>query len=284
MTSSRASPRRGRMLVVLAAVLVAVVVLGLALVIGSRAGREDATSGEPGSGPAVTSEVLRTPGEDPTASQTTSDSVEESAEPTPTPDAGSARAALAALQVAPQQTGAPYDRDLFEYRAYDHDRNGCDIRNDVLRRDLDEVVIRPSTNGCVVETGTLADPYTGAVLAFERGADTSADVQIDHVVSMANAWRTGAQGWDSQTLREFGNDPLNLLAVDGPTNQSKSDSDASDWLPPAEGFWCEFVARQVAVKTAYDLTVTSAEQQAMADVLQACPDQPVLTSAATATP
>jgi hypothetical protein len=207
------------------------------------------------------------------------------AEPTAqAPLPGTALAAVDQLLVAVDDPLEGYDRDAFGYRSVDLDRNGCDVRNDVLRRDLIEVTIRPGTNGCVVETGTLIDPYTGMVMAFQRGYDTSGQVQIDHVVALANAWVSGAQDWDELTLEQFGNDPLNLLAVDGPANQGKGADDAAEWLPENGAFRCEYVAIQVAVKLAYELSVTAAEQDAMLDVLVTCPAQPLPTAAETATP
>jgi hypothetical protein len=125
----------------------------------------------------------------------------------------------------------------------------------------------------VVQSGTLADPYTGDTVRFRRGQDTSDDVQIDHVVALSNAWQTGAQQLDVGVRELFGNDPLNLLATEGAINQSKGDGDAATWLPPARGFRCAYVARQVAVKTKYHLWVTAAERDAIARVLGECPGQ-----------
>ena len=122
-------------------------------------------------------------------------------------------------------------------------------------------------------TGVLRDPYTGATVPFIRGTLTSDDVQIDHVVALSNAWQTGAQALDVYRREMIATDPLNLLAVDGPTNQSKGDGDAATWLPPAKGYRCAYVARQVAVKTRYKLWVTPAERDAIARVLTDCPAQ-----------
>ena len=192
---------------------------------------------------------------------------------TPTPATGTALATLALLDVKGRAPQTGYDRDLFAYRAVDLDRNGCDTRNDILRRDLvDQTVGR---DGCVVDSGTLADPYSGTTIAFRRGQSTSGDVQIDHVVALADAWQKGAQRWDASTLESFGNDPLNLLAVDGPLNQSKGAGDAATWLPPNRAYRCAYVARQVAVKRAYGLWVTAAERDAIARVLATCPDEPL---------
>ena len=120
-------------------------------------------------------------------------------------------------------------------------------------------------------TGTLRDPYTGKVIQFVRGVRTSRAVQIDHVVSLSNAWKTGAASASATTRYNLYNDPLNLLAVDGPTNSSKGDSDASEWLPPNRAYHCAYVSRQVAVKLKYRLWVTTAEKTAMTKVLRTCP-------------
>jgi hypothetical protein len=125
----------------------------------------------------------------------------------------------------------------------------------------------------VVQAGMFADPYSGHTFRFRRGQDTSDDVQIDHVVALSNAWQTGAQQLDVEARERFANDPLNLMATEGVVNQSKGDGDAATWLPPARGYRCDYVARQVAVKTKYRLWVTSAERDAIAAVLSACPGQ-----------
>lgn len=149
--------------------------------------------------------------------------------------------------------------------------NGCDLRNLILKRDLTAVTL--DTDNCTVLSGNLSeDPYTGKVIDFKRGRDTSDDVQIDHVVALANAWSTGAQQLGEEVRRQFANDPLNLLAVDGPANMQKSASDASEWLPRAE-YRCRYAARQIAVKAKYQLWVTQAEQNAIKRVLGTCPDQ-----------
>ncbi|WP_409332855.1 GmrSD restriction endonuclease domain-containing protein [Trujillonella humicola] len=188
---------------------------------------------------------------------------------------GTALAALDELQVRGRAPTTGYSRDEFGSGWVDTDRNGCDTRNDVLARDLSGETFRPGTRGCVVQSGTLADPYSGTTIEFRRGQDTSDDVQIDHVVALSDAWQKGAQQWDAGTRVAFANDPLNLLAVDGPLNQQKGDGDAATWLPPARGYRCAYVARQVAVKLEYGLWVTAAERDAVAGVLAGCPDEPL---------
>ena len=149
----------------------------------------------------------------------------------------------------------------------------CDTRNFILKRDLKNLTYRTSP-ACTVATGTLRDPYTATTINFVRGVKTSTAVQIDHVVPLSDAWQKGAQKLSYSTRVAFANDPLNLLAVDGPTNESKSDSDAASWLPPNRAYWCPYVARQVAVKAKYHLWMTSAEKAAIANVLTTkCPRQ-----------
>ena len=147
---------------------------------------------------------------------------------------------------------------------------GCNTRDRILQRDLTDTVI---SNNCQVASGVLQDPYTGKTIHFQRGIDTSSAVQIDHVVALGDTWQTGAQGLTPDVRRALANDPLELLAVDGPANQQKSDSDAASWLPSNKAFRCQYVARQIAVKAKYQLWVTAAEKQAMQQVLGGCPEQ-----------
>jgi len=152
----------------------------------------------------------------------------------------------------------------------DGGHNGCDTRNDILRRDLTSITLKPGSNGCTVLTGTLSDPYTGTTIQFVRGEGTSTAVQIDHLVALSDAWQTGAQQLSAQQRTDFANDPLNLQAVDGPTNESKGDGDAATWLPPNKAYRCTYVTRQVQVKAKYGLWVTSAERDAIVKMLGSC--------------
>lgn len=144
---------------------------------------------------------------------------------------------------------------------------GCDTRNIILKRDLQNVRV---SDICIVVSGTLNDPYTGKIIEFSRGAGTSKAVQIDHVVALSDAWQKGAQKLSYNRRILLANDPLNLLAVDGPANQEKSDGDAATWLPPNKPFRCQYVSRQVLVKSKYSLWVTPAEKQAIQNILARC--------------
>jgi Protein of unknown function (DUF1524) len=141
----------------------------------------------------------------------------------------------------------------------------------VLNRDLAAKEWRPGTHGCVVVAGVLHDLFTGRRFVFAK-ADAAA-VQIDHVLPLSDAWQKGAAQWSVTRRRAFANDPLNLLAVDGPTNAQKGDGDAATWLPPRKSYRCRFVALQVVVKAKWELSVTRAEHDAMARVLARCPQQ-----------
>lgn len=193
----------------------------------------------------------------------------------PGPAVSPALAALATLPVKGRAPKIGYDRALFG-SAWTDDvtvqlgRNGCDTRNDILKRDLIDISLVPATRDCTVRTGTLNDPYTGRTIFFQRGVETSSSVQIDHIVALSDAWQKGAQQLDEQTRRNLANDPRNLQAVDGPTNQGKSDSDAATWLPPNRAYRCTYVSRQIEVKVAYGLWVTQEEHDAMTRVLSDC--------------
>lgn len=163
-----------------------------------------------------------------------------------------------------------YSREQFGPAWADVDRNGCDTRNDILARDLTGETFKPGTRDCVVATGILADKYTGATIRFVRGPDSSSAVQIDHIVPLSLAWQTGAQQFSAEQRRQFANDPLNLMAADGPSNSAKGDSDAASWLPPNASFRCEYTARMTAVKAKYKLWVTQPERDAIQRVLAAC--------------
>lgn len=186
--------------------------------------------------------------------------------------AGEVRGQLASLEVRDWSEAPQYTRSVFGEAWWDQDGNGCDTRNDVLGRDLDNVVYRPGfPKECVVQSGTLLDPYTGEAFYFERGADTSPVVQIDHVVPLFDAWQSGAWQWSLQERQEFANVQINLLAVSGDANQDKGHQTADQWLPPNKDYHCMYVARQVAVKSIWHLSVTRDEYQAMIDVLAKCP-------------
>ena len=251
------------------------VAIALAVVGGATADPQDPP-------PAVTPSSIASPA--PTsAAPSPSSTVTPSPTPTPTPSTtktatrpakaakGTALAAVARLTVKVRAPKTGYSRDLFGQAWFDADRNGCDTRNDILRRDLTHKAMK---NWCKVLAGTRApDPYTGATIRFELGG--ASEIDIDHVVPLSDAWQKGAARWSAGKRLAFANDPLALLAVDAGANRSKGDGDAATWLPPNKSFRCEYVARQVAVKLKYGVWVTAAEREAMVRVLSRCPTTPL---------
>jgi hypothetical protein len=152
--------------------------------------------------------------------------------------------------------------------------NGCGTRDDILAAQLNMV---SKSGRCIVTSGTVLDPYTGAPLTYTRGHST---VDIDHVVALGDAWQKGAQQLPVVQRTRLANDPLNLLAVSASANRQKGDGDAATWLPQRTSYRCPYVARQVAVKYAYSLWVTQAEHDAIARILATCPAQMPPTSGA----
>ncbi|MFJ9892480.1 HNH endonuclease family protein [Streptomyces sp. NPDC091280] len=181
-------------------------------------------------------------------------------------------AALTAAESLPVKGRAPktgYSRERFGSAWADTDSNGCDTRDDILKRDLKQVKF---TGGdCKVSYGVLeSDPYSGKEVIYRRGASL---VDIDHLVALSDAWQKGAKYWDASKRIALANDPLNLLTVGASANRSKGDGDTATWVPPDKTYRCTYVAAQVAVKKKYELWVTAAEKAAMKKVLSACPGQ-----------
>jgi hypothetical protein len=180
-------------------------------------------------------------------------------------------AALSSLNKLPVKGRAPksgYSRDKFPHWR-DPDRNGCDARNDILKRDLTMVVFRAGSDNCKVIAGRLLDPFSNKEIIFDL-SQSSSNIDIDHVVALSNAWQTG--GFQLTTLQRtnFANDPLNLIAVDFRLNRQKGDGDAATWLPPYKSYRCTYVTRQVLVKERYRLWVTPPEKAAISKLLDSC--------------
>jgi len=180
--------------------------------------------------------------------------------------ANDALSALNKLEVKGRAAKTGYTRSQFPHWS-DPDRNGCDARNDTLKRDLTNITYKVGTRDCKVIAGQLLDPFSGQALIFTSEKST---VDIDHVVALSNAWQTGAAYFDKTKRSQIANDPLNLLAVDAKLNRQKGDADAATWLPPAKSYRCEYVARQIAVKIKYSLWLTAPEKSAMSKILASC--------------
>jgi hypothetical protein len=209
-----------------------------------------------------------------TAGQRAQWSVAQAAPPTVAPGVD----VLAGIPVVPNRIrGHDYHRAAFG-DAWDDDNdapgghNGCDTRNDILNRDLVDV-IHVAIKRCpdAVATGVLHDPYTSATIAFTRGAKVGASVQIDHIVPLALAWDMGARAWTEDLRKRFANDPANLLAVDGPANQDKGDGEPAVWMPPNHAFWCQYAMQFIAVLRGYGLPVDGASGERLRQAASTCP-------------
>jgi len=170
---------------------------------------------------------------------------------------------LAGVTVAPHVHRYDYRRAAFG-EGWPNDGAGCDVRNDILNRDMTNKTYR-STSRChdAVETGTLTDPYTGAAIEFTRGERSSAAVQIDHLVPLAYAWDQGAWAWPEEKRYQFYTDPAELLAVSGPANDAKGDHPPGEWMPANRAYWCAYDAKFVAVLRQYQLPLDTVSAAAI---------------------
>ncbi|CAQ03241.1 HNH endonuclease family protein [Clavibacter sepedonicus] len=187
-----------------------------------------------------------------------------------TVDADAVRSLVDALPADTHARTSSYDRAAYGPSWADTDHNGCDQRNDVLARDLTAVTFTKADPGCTVASGHLADAYTGKSIDFTRGKTTSAAVQIDHLVPLGWAWQHGAAAWTGERREQLATDFNNLQAVDGPTNEAKSDRGPATWLPPAAGYDCLYVTRFAYVLSTYELTVDDADRTAIDHTLGSC--------------
>lgn len=191
-------------------------------------------------------------------------------------DINAARTALGSLPTRGFSPNVPkYDRNEFgkpwsDDVTVDGGHNGCDTRNDILARDLTDVEFKPAKRNCIVTKGKLNDPYTNTTIDFKRGRKSSDLIPIDHVVALGDAWYSGAYQWDADRRRNFANDPINLQATNRESNTQKSAKNAAEWLPPNTAYQCEYVGRQITIKSTYGLSVTPAEKNAMEKVLATC--------------
>ena len=186
------------------------------------------------------------------------------------PDAPLAMEILEKIEVKGRAPKTGYSRDEF-YSGWPT-VDGCNLRQRIIKREFGDSAV---LDGCTVVAGEFDEPYTGEHRVFTEKSQIS-KIQIDHVVALSDAWQKGAQYMEKEVRYNIATDPLNLLAVDGPANEQKSDGDAATWLPPNKKFRCQYVARQVSVKYKYGLWVTEAEKGAILQVLGNCPREPAL--------
>jgi hypothetical protein len=167
-----------------------------------------------------------------------------------------------------------YSRDAFGSGWIDTDHNGCNQRDDVLLRDAAPGTVKTGWQGRCdhdVLAGTWTDPYTGRtiVLTNMKEMHQSVAIQIDHIVPLSEAWVSGAAEWSSDRRHRFANDLDELLAVDGPTNESKGDGDPAAWRP-RKGYQCTYAERWIGVKLRWDLAADPSEVLALRQMLSYC--------------
>jgi hypothetical protein len=197
--------------------------------------------------------------------------VTQSLQPTTTPSGGTptgpaapgddTAAQLAALTVAPEAKMAGYSRDRFPH--WSSQGNSCDTREVVLQRQGSDVQVDAE---CKATSGTWTSAYDGVVVT------KAGELDIDHTVALAEAWRSGADKWTDEQREKFANDlgGLQLIAVTASSNRSKGDQDAAKWKPPVQAYWCTYARAVVSVKTIYSLTVDEAERDALGAMLKTC--------------
>ncbi len=188
---------------------------------------------------------------------------------TPGPASSGDAALLAQVRVAPEPVRAGYKRELFS-SWIDADGDGCNTREEVLiAESLTPAQVDPY--GCKVVAGDWLSVYDG-VTTEEPG-----DIEIDHVVALAEAWDSGASAWDVSRRRDFANDlgfAGSLIAVSSLSNQHKSDQDPAEWMPPRRESWCQFARDWAAVKVRWDLSADQPEVSALHTALDTCGSQP----------
>ena len=185
---------------------------------------------------------------------------------------------LAGVAVIPRRVRDPNYRRAAYGESWTDDNsapdghNGCDTRNDILNRDLtDKTIVSLKRCPQAVKTGVLRDPYSGDTIAFTRGNQIGAAVQIDHIVPLALAWDLGAKDWNDELRLRFANDPANLLAVQGQANQDKGDQAPGEWMPPNEAFWCQYATQFAEVLRGYGLVVDQASADQIRRGAASCP-------------
>jgi hypothetical protein len=192
------------------------------------------------------------PGDGPSTTSTGSTSTSTSAK--------GASAELAALVVATPAAMKGYSREKFP--TWRKTGSNCDTRDSVLERDGTKVKL----SGCNVVAGSWKSAYDDKTLT------APSQVDIDHVVPLANAWRSGAASWTTAKREDFANDLVDpqLVAVSASSNRSKGDQDPSTWKPPSSDDWCHYAESWIAVKAHWKLTATTAEKSALAAMLKRC--------------
>ncbi|WP_205315045.1 HNH endonuclease family protein [Nonomuraea lactucae] len=181
-------------------------------------------------------------------------------------DRAAARHLIKALRVKGRGPATRYARTRFGDNWADtatgvpYSRNGCRTRDDLLARDGHDIRYREGSS-CEVVAMRLEDPYTGRTIEWRKSHPD--EIQVDHVVPLAYAWRMGASRWPMSKRLDFAQDPLNLLPVHGAANEQKDASGPASWLPPRRRVRCAYATRFAQVALRYDVPVTRPDKDAM---------------------
>lgn len=184
-----------------------------------------------------------------------------SADPPPAPDPTESRALLDQLTVAAPHSMDGYSRDRFPH--WSNQGDNCNTREVVLKRDGDGV-----------QTGNDCYPTAGTWLSImdNETIDAAGDTTVDHMVPLANAWRSGADEWDDTKREQFANDldHAELIVATQSVNSSKGDQAPDQWKPPNTDYYCDYARQWIHVKSEWDLNITDPEKGALGDMLNQC--------------
>lgn len=168
------------------------------------------------------------------------------------------------LEVAEEPPRVGYSRDEFPHW-HDISGSGCTARQDALSAQALGLVQRDLVRSCVIVEGDWYSLFDGVTFS---GAP--AEIDVDHVVALAEAWDSGAAAWTLERRRQFANDPLNLLVVTRRSNREKADLDAGEWKPPMDDAWCVTASMMILTKLRYEMTVDAAERDGLEEMARRC--------------
>ncbi|KAG8820698.1 hypothetical protein FRC18_011633 [Serendipita sp. 400] len=180
----------------------------------------------------------------------------------PTPvSVATAKTYLAALTVRAEANADTYDRDLFPH--WITISGACNTRETVLKRDGTNVV---TSSSCAATSGSWYSQYDGKTWT------SASDIQIDHLIPLSEAWKSGASAWTTSKRQSFANDLTRpqLIAVTGSVNQAKGDKDPAEWMPPRTAYYCTYIRAWIQVKYYWALSIDQAEYNALYKYLYAC--------------
>lgn len=213
----------------------------------------------------VLAACMATPQGAPAASTTTwRPEVPEPKAPLRTPDRSVARSLLGTVGRSNAAGPGGFTQGKFGYGWADDNHDGCDTRMDVVAHWLRTPVLA----GMCDSSGTVPDPYSGQALLMPQQA------HLDHVVSLADAWASGAAEWTAQQRSDFYNDQADLVPTSAEMLMAKDGRGPDQWLPPDRAYWCTYASAYLGVKSAYHLTVTDAQVATLRAALDTCVDAP----------